>query len=148
MAMTPQESELAALLEESIRAANRTTRAVRAIVVPSTVLLVTALIAGLPLLAWILAGGDGWALIAGFIFFIGLCVAIYTQINETRKSAMPEETVPSGIAGQRTPSRESGPEDLMAVTCQCGTEERTAEDTVSRFGVEYCNRCRREVGTP
>ncbi len=147
--MTPEEdSELVALLQESIRAANRTTRAVRGIVVPSTVLLVTALLAGLPSLVWLLGGGDGWVIISGMIFFIGLCVAIYAQINETRQSALPEESASWGIHGQGTLREEGGQGNLVALHCKCGTDERQDADTVSRFGVEYCNRCGLEVASP
>ncbi len=73
---------------------------------------------------------------------------IYPEINETRQSALPEESASWGIHGRGTLREEGGQGNLVALHCKCATDERQDADTVSRFGVEYCNRCGLEVASP
>ena len=83
--------ELVALLKEQIKATNRATHAIRAIVRPSTIMLVGFLIAiPLALIGFVAADSLG-----GLVFIAGLVVlgcaigAIISQIDETKKSSVP-----------------------------------------------------------
>lgn len=85
-----QEDETNALLRELVEANNRTNHAVRAIALPSTVMLITLLLSA-PLLSLALwAEVDRLVLLAAFILIVGSAVAILAQIVETRLSEIPE----------------------------------------------------------
>jgi hypothetical protein len=145
--MTPGEhEELAELLKESIRASNRTTHAVRAVVVPSTILLITVLIAALPAVFGLLLESAGWIFMAGFLLFIGSILAIASQIQETNRSAIPHSGE-SDVDGQMEYAPASGQEIQPAELCVCSNWERGVGNTTLRFGIEYCDRCLGRVGS-
>jgi hypothetical protein len=85
------------LLRELIRANNRTTHAVRAIVLPSTRILVGLLIA-LPsaglgfLLRWVDDGGGFFFFVSGAVLLGAAIWAIVDQVRETKLSKLPGTT--------------------------------------------------------
>jgi hypothetical protein len=115
-------SELAELMEEQIAATNRATRAVRAIVIPSTIVLVTVLIS-MPIFVFGLLSDDfsGALILAGLVLLAGGIFAIFTQIEESRLSEIPAGrfgAAPSGAAdGTASSSAEdSKKEDLLSAS--------------------------------
>ena len=83
--------ELVALLKEQIKATNRTTHALRAIVRPSTIMLIAFLIA-IPLALIGIAVPEelgGSVFIAGLIILGSAIGAIISQVSETRLSEVP-----------------------------------------------------------
>jgi len=89
-----QDDRLVALLERQIEATDRVNHAVRAIVIPSLILLVAILLASpLLLVGFFVDGFDGVLFLAGIILLVGAIWAIGSQINESALSA-----IPSGIA--------------------------------------------------
>ena len=84
-----QNQEIIRLLKQSIAASNRTTHAVRAIVLPSTIILVTLLIV-IPFSLLGVASGSPAVLIIGVVGLLaGAVVAIVAQIRETKSSEIP-----------------------------------------------------------
>jgi hypothetical protein len=84
-----EHEEIVELLKESIAASNRTTHAVRAIVLPSTIMLV-ALLFALPvaLIAFVFDSDGAW-FFAGVIVVVAAILAIVSQIDETSASNVP-----------------------------------------------------------
>ena len=107
--------ELTALLVKQIEATNRVNRAVRAIVIPSTILLITVLIAS-PFVAfgWVLDAG-GLYTFAGLILFIGAIIAIVNQIVESGASEMPSTAL--AHAAPKKPSSESNEAVIVTLVC-------------------------------
>lgn len=103
--------DLAELLREQIRATNRVNHAVRAIVIPSTIVLIAFLIAVPFLVIGLIASTPAVLFLAGAILLIGGIMAIFSQINESKLSDMPysysvaesdsltDETSEAAIAG-------------------------------------------------
>ncbi len=89
-----KDDRLVALLERQIEATDRVNHAVRAIVIPSLIMLVAILLASPFLLIGFFVDYSGLALfLAGTILFVGAIWAIVSQIKESVLSA-----IPSGIA--------------------------------------------------
>jgi len=144
--MTLEESDdVRELLKESIRAADRTTHAVRAIVVPSTILLSSILLAIVPLYIGFASAIEGWFFVSGMIVFIGLGLAISSQIIETSQSAIPGKTLAAYFGNQPLTADQSHLPGPVVRSCECSTWERGVGNTTSRFGVEYCGRCGGEI---
>lgn len=89
----PSTSELAELMKAQIAATNRATRAVRAIVIPSTIVLITLLIS-IPIFVFGLLGDDfsGAFILAALVLLAGGIYAIYSQIEESRLSEIPTDS--------------------------------------------------------
>ena len=87
-----EHDEIVELMRQQINATDRTTHAVRAIVLPSTITLVALLIA-LPIILLGVFAGEGAALaalfIGGIVLLVGGIMAIASQISETRLSEIP-----------------------------------------------------------
>lgn len=82
--------ELVALLKEQIRATNRATHALRAIVRPSTIMLVAILVAlPLALIGFLADYLVALVFLAALVIIGGAIAAIVAQISETRKSDVP-----------------------------------------------------------
>lgn len=80
--------ELIAALREVVVASNRTNHAVRAIVLPSTILLVTVIVsATLYLLS--LRMGAPLGVLAGLVLLAGAVLAVVAQLKETKASQIP-----------------------------------------------------------
>jgi hypothetical protein len=98
--------EIVALLRESIAATNRVTRSVRAIALPSTIMLISVLLATPIALAGVLfASSVAFVFVAGVIF-IGAVLAIGAQIRETNASQVPLISLHDEFL-----LRDSGPEE-------------------------------------
>ena len=69
------------LLRELIAASDRTTHAVRAIVLPSTIMLVAILVALPFFLIFLVIQVVGFAIFAGLLIFVGAVLAISSQIS-------------------------------------------------------------------
>ena len=146
--------ELTALLVKQIEATNRVNHAVRAIVIPSTILLITVLIAS-PFLAfgWVLDAG-GLYTFAGLILFIGAIIAIVNQIVESGASEMPSTAL--AHAAPKKPSSESNEagvphrdaQGLLAGYCSCTRFERGLGNTRQVDGGKACLRCERLIADP
>ena len=83
--------EIVELMRQQINATDRTTHAVRAIVLPSTIILL-ALLIGLPLVLIEVFAGDGsgfFGVIGGLVLLVGVVLAIAAQISETNLSEIP-----------------------------------------------------------
>lgn len=82
--------ELVALLKEQIKATNRVTHAVRAIVRPSTIMLV-GFLAALPLAFIGFVSDDfvGLVIVAALVILGSAIGAIISQISETKQSEIP-----------------------------------------------------------
>jgi hypothetical protein len=96
-----EHEELIAALQEVTDASNRTNHAVRAIVLPLTILLVSQIVA-LPLLFLSFFGGVGGALIlvvAALALLGGAILAIIAQLKETKASEIPVPSVTSPVQG-------------------------------------------------
>lgn len=87
-----EHDEIVELMRQQINATDRTTHAVRAIVLPSTITLVALLIA-LPIILLGVVAGEGGAVVAlvlgGLVLLVGGVMAIASQISETRLSEIP-----------------------------------------------------------
>ena len=87
--MANEEHEaLLSALQEVVDASNRTNHAVRAIVLPSTILLITVLVA-IPLLLLSLMAGAVVIVLAGLVLLGGSVLAIVAQLKETKASEIP-----------------------------------------------------------
>ena len=107
-------SELAELMREQIAATNRATRAVRAIVIPSTIVLV-ALLVSIPLFLIGLLSDElsGASVLAGLVLLAGGIFAIVSQISESRLSEIPADELRAfspGAGDEATISSGSDPE--------------------------------------
>ena len=82
--------ELVALLKEQIKATNRATHALRAIVRPSTIMLVAFLVA-LPLafIGFVSSDLYGLVIVAALVILGSAIGAISSQISETKQSEIP-----------------------------------------------------------
>ena len=102
-----EHDEIVELMKQQINATDRTTHAVRAIVLPSTITLIALLIA-LPIILLGVLAGDGGAVVAlvlgGLVLLIGGIMAIASQISETRLSEIPGTYVTDA-----TPSPQTSP---------------------------------------
>ena len=83
-----EHKELISALNEVADAANRTTHAVRAIVLPSTILLVSLLVV-IPVLLLSFLAGAAFIGLAGLVLLGGGIIAIVAQIRETKASEIP-----------------------------------------------------------
>lgn len=94
-----EHKEIVHLLKQSIAASNRVNHAVRAIVLPSTIVLITILVV-IPVLALFFSSGNGGLLtFAGLVLIGGGIYAVIAQIQETRGSnpySSPETGFTSG----------------------------------------------------
>lgn len=108
-----QADETNALLRELVEANNRTNHAVRAIVLPSTILLITVLLL-LPLLILALWAGSGFiTFLAGLVGLVGGVMTIVAQIQETKLSVIP--ATPSQAPRTDAPSeKDIGPGESPA----------------------------------
>ena len=89
-------SELAELMREQVRATNRVNHAVRAIVIPSTIVLIAFLIS-VPFFAFgIFLSEAALLFLAGIILVTGGVIAIMSQIMESALSDMPAQASISG----------------------------------------------------
>lgn len=112
----PSTSELAELMKAQIAATNRATRAVRAIVIPSTIVLITLLIS-IPIFFFGLFSDDfsGAFILAALVLLAGGIYATYSQIEEARLSEIPADSFgasPSGTAVSSADSPEK--EELLS----------------------------------
>jgi hypothetical protein len=80
--------ELLAALHEVVAASNRTNHAVRAIVLPSTILLV-AVIVSVPSYLLSLWVGAPLGVLAGLMLLAGAVLAVVAQLKETKASQIP-----------------------------------------------------------
>lgn len=85
-----EHEDLLAALREVVEASNRTNHAVRAIVLPSTIMLVALLIAA-ALVLFSLAFGVIMLVFAGLAIVGGAIFAIIAQVDETKASEIPGE---------------------------------------------------------
>lgn len=93
MMANKEHEELLAAVREVVEASNRTNHAVRAIVLPSTILLVALLVAlGFVLLSF--AVGLIMLVISGAVIVGGAILAIIAQLRETSASEIPGEAKP------------------------------------------------------
>lgn len=121
-----------ALLRDLIEANNRTNHAVRAIVLPSTILLVTVLIA-LPVIFLGVLTDSIWILLLAFVgIFVGSVLGIRAQIIETRLSAIPSDTTSA------TSEPEPSTVDTDGQTSQ--TVDSTADADASRGKCRFCGK--------
>ena len=118
--MASQEhEEIVALLKESIAASNRTNHAVRAIVLPSTIMLVAILLL-FPIALIGVFASVGFALfLAGLVLLGGGVLAIRAQIVETQASAIPNDvsgsnTVPTRVMSNVASGENSSSPDQSA----------------------------------
>lgn len=82
--------ELVTLLKQQIAATNRATHALRAIVRPSTIMLVAILVAlPLALIGYLADDLAALVFLAALVIIGGAIAAIVAQISETRKSDVP-----------------------------------------------------------
>ena len=89
-----KDDRLVALLERQIEATDRVNHAVRAIVIPSLIMLVAILLASpFLLIGFFVDYFEGVLFLAGIILLVGAIWAIVSQIKESVLSA-----IPSGIA--------------------------------------------------
>ena len=90
-----QNQEMIELLKKSIAASDRTTHAVRAIVLPSTIILVTLLIV-IPISLIGVVSQSGVPLVfSALILVVGGIMAISAQISETKSSEVPMDLGPA-----------------------------------------------------
>lgn len=121
-----------ALLRELIEANNRTNHAVRAIVLPSTILLVTVLIA-LPVIFLAVLTDSLWLmLLAAVGILVGAVLGIRAQISETRLSAVPSNPT------QANRQAESSTTDTDQKDPQ--TAESAADSDDSRGKCRFCGK--------
>ena len=83
-----EHEELISALHEVAEASNRTTRAVRAIVLPSTILLVSVIVT-IPLVLLSFIAGPAFIILAGLVLVGGSVLAIVAQLKETKASEIP-----------------------------------------------------------
>ncbi len=83
-----EHKELLSALHEVVEASNRTNHAVRAIVLPATILLITVIVA-IPLLLLSLAAGAVVIVLAGLVLLGGSVLAVVAQLKETKASEIP-----------------------------------------------------------
>ena len=149
------------LLRELIAASDRTTHAVRAIVLPSTIMLVAILVALPFFLIFLVIQVVGFAIFAGLLIFVGAVLAISSQISETRLSntvngrkaetvAMPTEAgSPSPARGSQSPTTPSASEPIVRVSetesCECSILERGLGGVETKAGRKVCRRCRKPL---
>ena len=106
-----EHDEIIELMRQQINATDRTTHAVRAIVLPSTITLIALLIA-LPIILLGVFAGEGAAsaalFIGGLVLLVGGIMAIASQISETRMSEIPgtyvTEVTPTAPISSPVPS--------------------------------------------
>ncbi len=111
--------EIVELMRQQINATDRTTHAVRAIVIPSTIVLIALLVSVPLILIGLIPGLWGFWALASTVLLAGVAGAIAAQIFESRLSAIPgtyiTEVTPSALS---SPTRESGseipPEEMTA----------------------------------
>lgn len=83
-----EHEELISALHEVAEASNRTTRAVRAIVLPSTILLVSVIVT-IPFVLLSFIAGAAFVILAGLVLVGGSVLAIVAQLKETKASEIP-----------------------------------------------------------
>jgi hypothetical protein len=99
-----EHEELVAVLKEVVAASDRTNHAVRAIVLPSTIMLI-ALLISLPLVLLSFVLGLVSVVFAGLVLGAGGVLAIIAQLKETKASEIPqplEELAPSRVVETAT----------------------------------------------
>lgn len=149
------------LLRELIAASDRTTHAVRAIVLPSTIMLVATLVALPFFLIFLVIQVVGFAVFGGLLIFVGAILAISSQISETRLSntvnAREAETVaipnaagsPRSASGSQSPTTTSTSETIVRVSetesCECSILERGLGGVETKAGRKVCRRCRKPL---
>lgn len=85
-----KDDRLATLLERQIEATDRVNHAVRAIVIPSLILLVAILLASpFFVIGLFVDGFEGLLFLAGIILLVGGILAISSQVNESLSSVIP-----------------------------------------------------------
>jgi hypothetical protein len=149
-----EHEEIVKLLKDSIAASNRTTHAVRAIVLPSTILLIT----GLVVIPLVLAGffsDESLLILAGLALITGIVAAIIAEIRETKLSAIPGLDL-FGHSGELQTGNQPGvgaqaysePELIdQNEPCSCKRWEQRLSGFGTRTinGVECCGICGRPV---
>lgn len=151
------DDEHKALLRELIAASDRTTHAVRAIVLPSTIMLVATLVALPFFLIFLVIQVVGFAVFAGLLIFVGAILAISSQISETRLSSAESPTAtgasPSPVdassgksekvraAPMPRPTSEPNSKQLESEKCECSVLERGLGGVETKKGRKTCRRC-------
>ena len=144
------------LLRELIAASDRTTHAVRAIVLPSTIMLVATLVALPFFLIFLVVQVVGFAIFAGLLVFVGAILAISSQISETRLSstvnAREADTAAGSLKsarGSQSPTTTSASEPIVRVSeterCGCSILERGLGGVETKAGRKCCRRCRKPL---
>lgn len=116
--MTSKEhKELLSALKKVVEASNRTNHAVRAIVLPSTIILIAVIVA-VPLLLLSLVVGAAAIVLAGIVLLVGSVAAIAAQLGETKLSEIPGARSYAPSPQEMKSASEFLPEEQLSVSPQ------------------------------
>ena len=124
-----EHDELVSLLKEQIRATNRANHAVRAIVIPSTLMLIFALLS-IPFVLLVFVFGAGILVFPGLLLFIGGVLAVISQIRESGLSEIPNDVV----SGLNSGSRRRTVPNRSTDDARTGNQEEQSATKIGRAG--------------
>ena len=140
-----QHEETITLLKEVVEASNRTNHAVRAIVRPIYVQLITHLVL-LPLIAlYAFTGELGVLLFIGAIGITGTGISIFALVTELKSSNIPYDFSQELVEDYEWLARDVELAKDDEGECECTSSERGAGNLLESEGKTICGRCGKSV---
>ena len=140
-----QQEETITLLKEVVEASNRTNHAVRAIVRPVYIQLITYLVL-LPLIAlYVFTGELGVLLFIGAIGIAGTGFSIFALVTELKSSNIPYDFSEELVEDYEWLARDIDLEKHDDGDCECTSSERGVDNLRESEGQTLCGRCGKPV---
>lgn len=142
-----QNEETITLLKEIVEASNRTNHAVRAIVRPVYIQLITYLIL-LPLIAvYAYTNQLGVLLFIAAVGIVGTGISIFALSTELKASNIPYNFSEELIEDYEWLAKDTEAVEEQSGDCTCTAFERGAGNLIESNGQTICGRCRKPVIT-
>ena len=140
-----QHEETITLLKEVVEASNRTNHAVRAIVRPIYIQLVTYLVL-LPLIAlYVFTSEQGVLIFIGVVGIAGTGISIFALATELKSSNIPYDFSEELLEDYEWLARDAVLPKQYEGDCECTAFERGAGNLLESDGQTICGRCGKPV---
>lgn len=141
MMANKEHEDLLVALKEVVEASNRTNHAVRAIVLPSTIMLFALLVA-VPFVLLSFAIDPIMLVLPGFVIVFGAIMAIIAQLKETAESEIPQPLEEFGVSRSVKTGSTSLPGKEPSVTSDLPNKEAavTSEPSTSHGSCRFCGK--------